>query len=108
MAGRAIGADGGIGGTYGVMPELFQKLNELIVAGERDKATELQYDINEIIYKMCSSHANMYAVAKEMLRINENLDLGGVREPLENLQEADKAVAKEAAAMVMAAKAKYC
>ena len=108
VAGRAIGADGGIGGTYGVMPELFQKLNELIVAGERDKATELQYDINEIIYKMCSSHANMYAVAKEMLRINENLDLGGVREPLENLQEADKAVAKEAAAMVMAAKAKYC
>ena len=108
IAGRAIGADGGIGGTYAVMPELFQKLNELIVAGERDKATELQYDINEIIYKMCSSHANMYAVAKEMLRINENLDLGGVREPLENLQEADKAVAKEAAAMVMAAKAKYC
>ncbi len=108
VAGRAIGADGGIGGTYGVMPELFLKLNELIVAGERDKATELQYDINEIIYKMCSSHANMYAVAKEMLRINENLDLGGVREPLENLQEADKAVAKEAAAMVMAAKAKYC
>ena len=96
------------GRAYGVMPELFQKLNELIVAGERDKATELQYDINEIIYKMCSSHANMYAVAKEMLRINENLDLGGVREPLENLQEADKAVAKEAAAMVMAAKAKYC
>ena len=108
VAGRAIGADGGIGGTYGVMPELFQKLNELIVAGERDKATELQYDINEIIYKMCSSHANMYAVAKEMLRINENLDLGGVREPLETLQEADKAVAKEAAAMVMAANAKYC
>ena len=108
ISGRAMGADGGIGGTYGVMPELFLKLNELIVAGERDKATELQYDINEIIYKMCSSHANMYAVAKEMLRINENLDLGGVREPLENLQEADKAVAKEAAAMVMAAKAKYC
>lgn len=108
VAGRAIGADGGIGGTYGVMPELFLKLNEMIVAGEREKATELQYDINEIIYKMCSSHANMYAVAKEMLRVNEGLDIGGVREPLENLQEADKAIAKEAAAMVMAAKAKYC
>ena len=91
VAGRAIGADGGIGGTYGVMPELFLKLNELIVAGERDTAAALQYDINEIIYKMCSSHANMYAVAKEILRINENVDLGGVRKPLENLQEADKA-----------------
>ena len=106
-AGRAIGADGGIGGTYGVMPELFLKLNELIAAGEREKAAALQYDINEIIYKMCSSHANMYAVAKEMLRINAGLDIGGVREPLENLQEADKAIAKAAAEMVCAAKAKY-
>ena len=107
VAGRAIGADGGIGGTYGVMPELFLKLNELIVAGERDKATELQYAINEIIYKMCSSHANMYAVAKEVLRINEGLDIGGVRLPLENLQEGDKPVAQATAAMIKAAMAKY-
>ena len=107
VAGRAIGADGGIGGTYGVMPELFLKLNDMIAAGECEKATELQYDINEIIYKMCSSHANMYAVAKEILRINENLDLGGVRLPLENLQEADKMIAKEAADMVNAVKEKY-
>ena len=89
------------------MPELFLKLNDMLVAGESEKATELQYDINEIIYKMCSSHANMYAVAKEILRINENLDLGGVRLPLENLREADKAIAKEAADMVNDVKAKY-
>ena len=109
VAGRAIGADGGIGGTYGVMPELFLKLNDLIAVGERETATAtaLQYDINEIIYKMCSSHANMYAVAKEILRVNEGVDLGGVRKPLENLQEADKAIAHEAAEMVKAAKAKY-
>ena len=107
VAGRAIGADGGIGGTYGVMPELFLKLNELLIAGERDKAIALQYDINEIIYKMCSSHANMYAVAKEVLRINEGLDIGGVRLPLENLQEGDKPVAQATAAMIKAAMAKY-
>lgn len=107
VAGRAIGADGGIGGTYGVMPELFLKLNQLIAEGEKETAMDLQYDINEIIYKMCSSHGNMYAVAKEILRINENVDLGGVRKPLENLQEADKAIAAEAAAMVKAAKEKY-
>lgn len=107
VAGRAIGADGGIGGTYGVMPELFLKLNELIANGERETAAELQYAVNEIIYKMCSSHANMYAVAKEILRINDNLDLGGVRLPLENLQENDKLIAKEAAAMICDTKAKY-
>ena len=106
-AGRAIGADGGIGGTYGVMPELFLRLNALIEQGARDKAVALQYDINEIIYKMCAGHGNMYAVAKEILRINEKLDLGGVREPLENLCEADKAVAQQAAQMIRDAREKH-
>lgn len=107
VAGRAIGADGGIGGTYGVMPELFLKLNELVEAGEKGKACELQYAINEIIYKLCSSRANMYAVAKEILRTNDNVNIGGVREPLENLQEADVMIAHEAAEMVKAAKERY-
>ena len=56
---------------------------------------------------MCSSHANMYAVAKEILRVNEDLDIGGVRAPLENLRGTDKDVAKEAAAMIQAARTKY-
>lgn len=56
---------------------------------------------------MCSSRANMYAVAKEILRTNDNVNIGGVREPLENLQEADKAIAHEAAEMVKAAKERY-
>ena len=107
VAGRAIGADAGIGGTYAVMPELFLKLNELLMAGERDTARELQYAINEVIYKMCSSHANMYAVAKEVLRTNENLNIGGVREPLENLQPSDIVIAKQAAQMVVDAKKKF-
>lgn len=107
VAGRAIGADGGIGGTYGVLPELFLKLNELVEAGEKGKACELQYAINEIIYKLCSSRANMYAVAKEILRTNDNVNIGGVREPLENLQEADVMIAHEAAEMVKAAKERY-
>lgn len=107
VAGRAIGADGGIGGTYGVMPDLFLKLNELVIAGQREEAMKLQYAINAIIYKMCSGKGNMYAVAKEILRINEDLDLGGVREPLENLHENDFAVAGEAAEMIREAREEY-
>ena len=38
VGGRLIGADGGIGGTYGVMPELFIRLNELVENGENEKA----------------------------------------------------------------------
>lgn len=107
VAGRAIGADGGIGGTYGVMPELFLRLNELIASGAREQAIALQYDINEIIYKMCSGRANMYAVEKEILRINEQLDIGGVRLPLENLGADDREIARQAAAMIREAQEKY-
>lgn len=107
VSGRAIGADGGIGGTYGVMPELFLKLNDLIKAHENEKACELQHAVNAIIYKMCSGHGNMYAVAKEMLRINAGLDIGSVREPLTGLNDADREIAVEAAAMVRETIQKY-
>ena len=107
MSGRVIGAEGAIGGTYGVMPELFLKLNEHVIAGEMEKARELQYAVNEIIYKMCSAHGNMYGVIKAMLKINEGLELGGVREPLPALIESDMAIVEEAAKMVRDAKEKF-
>ena len=108
MGGRVIGAEGGIGGTYGVMPELFLKLNDLVIANQMEEARELQYAINEIIYKMCSCHGNMYGVIKEILRMNENLDLGSVREPLAALVPEDMPIVKEAAQMVRDAISKYC
>lgn len=107
MSGRVIGAEGGIGGTYGAMPELFLKLDEHVRAGRMEEAKELQYAINSIIYKMCSAHGNMYGVIKEILKVNEGLELGGVRRPLPSLAESDMAVVKEAAQMITDAKAKY-
>ena len=107
MSGRVIGAEGAIGGTYGVMPELFLKLDEYVKEGRMEEARKLQYAVNEIIYKMCSCRGNMYGVIKEILRINENLDLGGVREPLPSLEESDMPIVKEAAEMVRAAKEQY-
>ena len=108
ISGRAIGAEGGIGGTYGVMPELFLKLNDLVIENRMEEAKKLQYDINEIIYKMCSCHGNMYGVIKEILRINENLNIGSVREPLVALIEEDMPIVKEAASMIKRAIEMYC
>ena len=108
ISGRVIGATAGIGGTYGVMPELFLKMDELVKENRLTEAREVQYAANEIIYKMCSGHGNMYAMIKEILRINENLDIGSVKAPLEPLNEADKVIAKEAADMVKKAIAAYC
>lgn len=107
ISGRVIGAEGGIGGTYGVMPELFLKMDELVKAGEMEKAREIQYAANEVIYKMCSAHGNMYGVIKAILKINEGLELGGVRKPLAALIDSDMAIVEEAASMIREAKAKY-
>lgn len=107
ISGRVIGAEAGIGGTYGAMPELFLKMDELLRAGDLELAKKIQYDVNAIIYKMVSGHGNMYAVIKEILKINENLDLGSVRKPLASLIDSDMEIVKEAASMINAAKDKY-
>ena len=68
ISGLMMGADGGIGGTYGVMPELFVKLWELFHAGKLVEARQLQYDVDNIIYALCATKCNMYASIKEALR----------------------------------------
>ena len=100
VGGRLIGADGGIGGTYSVMPELFVKLNEMLEAGDFENAGKLQDDINEVIYTMCSANGNMYAVAKAALKKRVGLELGGVREPLLNLADEDEVIVDKTAALV--------
>lgn len=89
LGGRAIGADGGIGGTYAVMPELFLKIDELLCRGRLAEARAVQNDVDSIIASMCSTHANLYAVMKEIIRRRAGLELGGVRAPLTNLEEGD-------------------
>lgn len=100
VGGRLIGADGGIGGTYGVMPEVYVKLNELVKNGENEKARVLQDAANEVTYAMCSATGNMYAVAKAVLKNRIGVDLGGVRAPLLNLAEGDEAVVAKATELV--------
>ena len=107
IAGRMIGAEGGIGGTYSAMPELFVRLNALFVSGEVEAARALQYDINNIIYKLCSGKGNLYAMIKAVLKKREGLNLGSVREPLYGLAEGDEKIVDEVAAMIDAAIAKY-
>ena len=101
--GRAMGADGGIGGTYAVMPELFIRMNELIEKDDLPAARAIQYKADRIIYKMCEAKGNLYAVQKEILRRMYGLELGGVRDPLPNLAPEDEAVVAEAQRMIEAA-----
>ena len=89
ISGLMMGTDGGIGGTYGVMPELFLKLYELFNAGKLHEVRELQYAVDNIIYVLCATKGNMYASIKEVLRRREGLDIGGVRAPLVDLVPED-------------------
>ena len=103
ISGLMMGADGGIGGTYGVMPELFVKLLELFKAGKWAEARQLQYDVDNIIYALCAGKCNLYAAMKEVLRRREGLDLGGVRAPLAPYTVADDEVVVKASILIDAA-----
>ena len=108
ISGLVMGAIGGIGGTYGAMPQLYVELYRCVKAGEMEKARQIQNDCCRIIYKLCSGHGNMYGMIKEALRRMGCPDCGSVRAPLAELIESDYAIVDEAVAMIQAAVAKYC
>lgn len=107
VSGLAMGADGGIGGTYGVMPELYLKIEELVKAGNLAQAQKVQYAANEIIYGMCACRGNLYGVIKEILKIREGLDIGGVRKPLPSLVPEDMDQVRRCADMIDKAMQKF-
>ena len=107
VAGRCIGAAGGIGGTYAAMPELFLKMDRLIREGTAEAAVPIQHEVNGIIEQLCGCRGNMYAVIKEVLRINEGLQLGSVRAPLPGLVPEDLPKAAAAAEQIRNAVKRY-
>lgn len=107
VSGLAIGATGGIGGTYAVMPELFLKVHELFFEGKVKEAARLQNEICRIIYKILEAKGNLYATEKAILE-KEGIYCGSVRKPLPAAGPEDGKIVDEASAMIRAAIAEYC
>ena len=107
LSGLAAGAAGGIGGTYGAMPELYLEIFRCFQNGELERGREIQNECCRIIYKMCSAQGNMYAVIKEIIRLQGGPDIGGVRAPLLNLEPGDRETVSQAKEMIQAAIEKY-
>lgn len=107
IGGFMIGAEGGIGGTYGAMPKLFLKALECFKKGDYETARAIQYDVNDIITALCSCKGNMYRVIKATLKINHNIEIGGVRSPLANLVEEDMPKVEAVAKLIRDTEAKY-
>lgn len=80
LAGRIMGADGGIGGTYGVMPELFVKLDHLFQENKIEEARMLQIKINGIIKKLLS-YPSLYGACKHILSLR-GIETGNPRLPM--------------------------
>ncbi len=100
VAGLAIGADGGIGGTYGVMPQVYISIKKAMDEGNVKYASYLQDRANGIIRTMCSCKGNLYAVIKQIIKIRTGIDLGGVRKPLPGLTEEDLPTVQKCAQMI--------
>lgn len=88
LAGRSIGADGGIGGTYGVMPELFLKVEECYIQGNMVEAQKWQFIINDLISELLS-FPSLYGACKAILALR-GFETGQPRMPLLPIGETDQ------------------
>lgn len=80
VGGRLMGADAGIGGTYGCMPELFVALDKLVNENKIEEAKALQFKINECIFDLLSCKS-LYGAAKQVMSIRFGIDCGDPRKP---------------------------
>lgn len=88
LAGRSIGADGGIGGTYGVMPELFLKVEQCYGQGDMAEAQKWQFIINDLIVELLS-FPSLYGACKAILSLR-GFETGQPRMPLLPIKASDQ------------------
>ncbi|GIN69943.1 N-acetylneuraminate lyase [Bacillus sp. J14TS2] len=80
LGGRIMGADGGIGGTYGVMPQLYCELEKSFFEGQIKKAQFIQAEINRFISRLLT-FPSLYGACKAILSIR-GIETGQPRLPL--------------------------
>lgn len=92
LAGRIMGADAAIGGTYGAMPELYLKIEDFIRRGDIPNAQKMQVMITHFIYRLCS-FPSMYGACKTITRM-DGVNIGDPRLPFLPVSEADPEIIK--------------
>lgn len=92
LAGRIMGADAGIGGTYGAMPELYLKIEELIRRGEWEKAQKMQYIITPLIYRLLA-FPSMFGAVKTLITL-DGCPVGDPRHPFLPVSPSDPEIIK--------------
>ncbi len=100
IAGRLMGATGGIGGTYIPMIELFIQLEAFYQDLRLDLAQQLQAEITNVIELLYSGQGNLYALLKEVLLRRTGLETGTVRLPLLPMQDEDELIVDKAVSRI--------
>lgn len=89
LGGRLMGANAGIGGTYGTMPELFVELDKLVRENKIEEAKALQFKINDVIFDLISC-ASLYGAAKQVITLRFGIEAGQPRSPFLPVECDDK------------------
>lgn len=100
LAGLCMGATGGIGGTYGAMPELYVNLYRAYCEGDMEKALLWQERADTALMHGRVCWSTGVSSMKAILNAR-GMDCGGVRAPFKEVP-ADTPVIKEAAEMIEA------
>lgn len=88
-AGLAMGADGGIGGTYGTMPEVYLAIYKLMQMGAYKEAFEIQKKTTLIIVNDLLAMGSLYSTAKKVIKARSGIDIGDSRMPLPRIDAND-------------------
>jgi N-acetylneuraminate lyase len=91
-AGMLMGASGGIGSFYNLIPEIFVRVFECARAGQWEEARRAQDQINELI--KITLHFPVFPAIKTMLKW-QGFDCGRCLEPRENLTESGQLQLRE-------------
>jgi len=89
LGGRLMGANAGIGGTYGTMPELFAALDKMINENRIEEAKKLQYKINDVIFELLS-YDSLYGAAKQVISHRFGVNAGKPRSPFLEVEYSDR------------------
>ena len=88
LAGVSMGADGGIGSTYNIMPDKFIKIKALVEEGKIAEAKAIQGEANKVITALCK--VGVMQGEKAVLTL-QGLDFGDARPPYKKLTKEDMA-----------------
>lgn len=88
LAGLALGAKGAVGSTYNLAAPLYTSLIEAFAQNDLETARNLQGISIDMINIIANTPCSFLPAAKSILKMS-GLDLGPVRQPLQNITESE-------------------